>query len=197
MSRKKNRNRTFNQGFQNVPQGYGVLGGIYGQQNGIGDPRMFARIVAQEVRQAIGTGPLTTVQRTKKQQKTQNRNTRVKTQGQGQWQGQQRNFTQQGFQNIGVGNDETIYRQVCTLLAQHPNIDGTQVQVQVRGGEVNLLGAVPDLRTKKLVGRILLDRLPNIQVFDNLRVYGGQQHLAGMPFQQNQQQWPQNQSLMS
>lgn len=77
-----------------------------------------------------------------------------------------RGNTQRGnFSGVGPRNyrrdDETITQDVCELLARHPAIDASDVEVNVRQGEVTLRGTVID-RNMKLLSERILDRVPGV-----------------------------------
>lgn len=47
-------------------------------------------------------------------------------------------------------SDERIREEVSEALADHPEIDASEIEVQVSGGEVTLTGSAPDRRSKRL-----------------------------------------------
>jgi hypothetical protein len=60
----------------------------------------------------------------------------------------------EGFAGKGPKNyrrsDERIREEINERLTAHPEIDATEIDVQVKEGEVTLTGSVPDRRTKRL-----------------------------------------------
>jgi hypothetical protein len=52
-------------------------------------------------------------------------------------------------------SDTRIHDEVCELLAEHPEIDASEIDVVVKDGEVTLEGSVPDRRTKRLADEVL------------------------------------------
>lgn len=67
-------------------------------------------------------------------------------------------------------SDTRIHDQVCELLAEHPEIDATDIEVQVKDGGVTLTGLVPDRRTKRLADEAL-DEVMGVQdVHNRLKV---------------------------
>lgn len=98
-------------------------------------------------------------------------------QGRGQWEAGGRKQENPSFgQYRGVGprgytrSDERIKEDVSHLLSDHGGIDASQIEVQVKGGEVTLAGTVPDLRMKGLVLRVLSNAPGVQQLFDQVRV---------------------------
>ncbi len=49
-------------------------------------------------------------------------------------------------------SDERIHEEVCEQLAQHPDVDASDVEVEVRDGEVTLRGTIEDRWMKRLAG---------------------------------------------
>jgi osmotically-inducible protein OsmY len=47
--------------------------------------------------------------------------------------------------------DERILEDICDRLTQHAQIDATDIEVEVRDGEVTLTGTVEDRRIKRMV----------------------------------------------
>ena len=47
-------------------------------------------------------------------------------------------------------SDERIREEVCEALARHPEIDATDVEIRVQGGEVTLTGTVNERRAKRV-----------------------------------------------
>jgi hypothetical protein len=49
---------------------------------------------------------------------------------------------------------ERIHEEVCDRLEAHGNLDASDIEVKVEGGEVILTGTVPDRRTKRLAEQV-------------------------------------------
>jgi osmotically-inducible protein OsmY len=70
---------------------------------------------------------------------------------------QQRERDQMGLSYAGRGprtyrrSDETIHEEICELLTHHPEVDASEVEVEVEGGEVTLQGRVGDRDMRWLV----------------------------------------------
>jgi len=58
-----------------------------------------------------------------------------------------------------IRSDARIHDEVCEVLAAHPEIDASDVEVVVKDGEVTLDGSVGDRRTKRLAESVLDDVL--------------------------------------
>jgi hypothetical protein len=65
-----------------------------------------------------------------------------------------------------VRSDERIYEDVCEQMTRHGELDASNIEVQVRNGEVTLTGDVPDRRTKRLAEDIS-DSVPGVQDIHN------------------------------
>lgn len=50
--------------------------------------------------------------------------------------------------------DEQVYEDVCHRMMRHGQLDASQINVEVKNGEVTLTGNVPDRRAKRLAGDI-------------------------------------------
>jgi osmotically-inducible protein OsmY len=71
-----------------------------------------------------------------------------------------------GFQH----SDEDIKREVCTTLARHSDIDASNLEVEVKQGEVILTGFVDSRQTKYLVEDVVEDVMFVREVNNQLRV---------------------------
>jgi osmotically-inducible protein OsmY len=58
-------------------------------------------------------------------------------------------------------SSERIQEEVCELLARHPEIDASDMEVKVEDGSVILEGTVPDRQTKRLAERAI-DSIPGV-----------------------------------
>lgn len=56
-----------------------------------------------------------------------------------------------------VRSDERIHEQVCEALTDHPEIDASQIEVEVVAGEVTLKGTVSNRAIKRLAEDVLHD----------------------------------------
>lgn len=54
-------------------------------------------------------------------------------------------------------SDERIREEVCEALARHPEIDATDVEIRVQGGEVTLTGTVTERRAKRVAEDVVED----------------------------------------
>ena len=68
----------------------------------------------------------------------------------------QREWMQAGpYEGVGPKNyrrsDERILEDICMRLTQHNQIDASEVEVEVKDGEVTLIGTVEDRRIKRMV----------------------------------------------
>jgi hypothetical protein len=71
-----------------------------------------------------------------------------------------------------IRSDERIREDVSDRLEQHGEIDATEIEVRVSGGEVTLEGTVEDRRTKRLAEDII-ETCPGVkQVHNRIRVQG-------------------------
>lgn len=52
-------------------------------------------------------------------------------------------------------SDERMYEDVCERLMQHGQLDASQIEVEVKSGEVTLTGSVTDRRAKRLAEDIV------------------------------------------
>ena len=82
----------------------------------------------------------------------------------------------QGISHRGKGpqnwqrSDERIKEQVCEALSDDDHIDASNIEIQVKNGEVILTGTVEDRRTKRLA-EDLIERMPGVKDVQNqLRV---------------------------
>lgn len=87
----------------------------------------------------------------------------------------QTNWMQPGpFSGVGPRgyrrSDERILEEVCERLTQHAQIDASQIEIEVKEGEVTLTGSVDDRRIKRMV-EANVDRIPGvIDVHNRLRL---------------------------
>lgn len=81
-------------------------------------------------------------------------------------------------------NDERIKEDINEDLTQHPDLDATEIMVQVRSGEVTLTGTVDDRRSKRIAEEIA-ERVSGVKDVQNqIRVGSGQER--GQPGQQSE-----------
>lgn len=66
--------------------------------------------------------------------------------------------------------DERIYEEVCDRLAQHGQIDASDIEVKVENGEVTLDGTAPDRRQKRLAENVIESIWGVNDVHNHLRV---------------------------
>lgn len=66
--------------------------------------------------------------------------------------------------------DEKIHDEVCELLMNHYDIDASQIEVEVKGGVVNLGGAVESRRIKRMAEDVVFDLSGVVDVRNNLRI---------------------------
>lgn len=88
-----------------------------------------------------------------------------------------------------VRSDTRIHDEVCELLAHHPDIDASEIDVVVKDGEVTLTGTVPDRRMKRLADDVVDGIMGLHDVHNQLRVAkpvssengngNGSRHLTG------------------
>ena len=70
-------------------------------------------------------------------------------------------------------SDIRIYEDVCDRIAEHPAIDASEVEVEVKDGEVTLKGTVEERWMKRLAEDIA-EVIPGVQdVHNQIRVRGG------------------------
>jgi hypothetical protein len=75
-------------------------------------------------------------------------------------------------------SDERIHEEVCERLTQHAQIDASQIQIEVKEGQVTLTGTVEDRRMKRMV-EANVDRIQGvIDVHNHLRLSDNAQRLA-------------------
>src|SRR5579885_3062909 len=75
-----------------------------------------------------------------------------------------------------VRSDERIWEDVNERLTEHPQIDASDMEVQVKDGEVTLTGMVEDRRSKHLAADIAESVAGVREVYNQLRIH----HPAGM-----------------
>lgn len=67
-------------------------------------------------------------------------------------------------------SDERIWEEICESMADHPDIDAAEVEIQVAGGVVTLSGTVRD-RGMKRIAEYLAERGRGVRdVINNLRI---------------------------
>jgi osmotically-inducible protein OsmY len=70
-------------------------------------------------------------------------------------------------------SDERIREDVCDRLTQHPDVDASEIEVQVNNGEVTLTGSVED-RSQKRMAEDMVENLSGVrEVHNQLRVSKG------------------------
>lgn len=71
-------------------------------------------------------------------------------------------------------SDERIFEEVCDRLAQHAQIDASDMEVEVHEGEVTLKGTVEDRRIKRMA-ETSVEAIPGVvDVHNRLRLKGRQ-----------------------
>lgn len=78
-----------------------------------------------------------------------------------------------GFQR----SDDRIGEQVCMLLTDDPQVDASEIEVEVKGGEVTLSGTVPD-REMKWLAEDLAETVPGVREVHN-RLKSARRHSHG------------------
>lgn len=72
-------------------------------------------------------------------------------------------------------SDERIREDICDRLTEHPAIDASEIEVEVKNGEVTLTGAV-DSRAVKHLAEVMVETVAGVKdVHNQLRVSQGQQ----------------------
>lgn len=89
-------------------------------------------------------------------------------------------------------SDERIYEDVCEYLTEDPMIDATNIEVEVRDGEITLSGMVNSRQEKRRAAEIIEDISGVKDVHNNIRVSSGeatsvQQSEQGLGTQAGQQ----------
>jgi osmotically-inducible protein OsmY len=69
--------------------------------------------------------------------------------------------------------DERIREDVCERLTEHPDIDASEVEIQVNNGEVTLAGSVDDRHQKRLAEDVIENLWGVRDVHNHLRVSTG------------------------
>ena len=78
-------------------------------------------------------------------------------------------------------SDDRIRDEVCEALTRHPDIDASDVEIDVRGGEVTLRGMVDSRRTRRLAEDVIED-LPGVRdVHNELRSADRMRGSEGVP----------------
>jgi hypothetical protein len=86
--------------------------------------------------------------------------------GYGNWEGEYRGVGPRGYQR----SDEQLTNAVCERMSDDPRLDAREIEVQVREGEVKLLGTVPSRSAKRLAEE-LADSVGSVRdVHNQLRV---------------------------
>jgi hypothetical protein len=86
--------------------------------------------------------------------------------GYGNWEGEYRGVGPRGYQR----SDEQLTNAVCERMSDDPRLDAREIEVQVREGEVTLLGTVPSRSAKRLAEE-LADSVGSVRdVHNQLRV---------------------------
>jgi len=141
------RNRSFGEGYQ---------GGTYGQNYGQGYGQTYGQGFGQSYGQGFGGQSFG-----------------------GQGTGSYGNQATGGGRYVGRGpkgyqrSDERIREDVCERLTQHPEIDASEIDIQVSNGEVTLAGAVEDRHQKRLAEDITENVSGIREVNNQLRVSKG------------------------
>lgn len=79
-------------------------------------------------------------------------------------------------QHVGRGprsfqrSDERIEEEINEMLTRHPSIDASEIEVQVKSGEVTLAGSVPDRRMRHLSEDVAEQCLGVKEIINNIRV---------------------------
>jgi osmotically-inducible protein OsmY len=68
--------------------------------------------------------------------------------------------------------DERIHEEVCDRLTQHGRVDASEIQVQVKDGEVTLSGTVHDRRMKREAENVAEGVSGVVDVHNQLRLGG-------------------------
>jgi hypothetical protein len=76
-------------------------------------------------------------------------------------------------------SDERLNEEISERLMQHGQIDASNIDVEVRGGEVYLRGEVDDRQTKRMAEDILDDVMGITEVHNELRISRGRQGQSG------------------
>jgi osmotically-inducible protein OsmY len=63
-------------------------------------------------------------------------------------------------------SDDRIREDVCDRLTEHSDIDASDIEVNVKNGEVTLTGTIPERRIKYMVEQ-LVETLPGVQEIHN------------------------------
>ena len=67
-------------------------------------------------------------------------------------------YTGRGPRNY-LGSDERIFEEICQRMTQHGELDASDIEVQVSGGDVTLSGSVRTLSVNMAEAATRLDRL--------------------------------------
>jgi hypothetical protein len=77
--------------------------------------------------------------------------------------------------------DERIFEDVCDALTEAPDVDASDIDVEVKGGEVTLTGAVRDRRQKRIAEDVCED-VPGVDdVHNKLHVGASKEAHGGKP----------------
>jgi osmotically-inducible protein OsmY len=67
-------------------------------------------------------------------------------------------------------SDERIREDVCEMLARHPEVDASEIEVSVSDGAVTMTGTVEDISTKRLAANICHESYGVKDVHNQLRI---------------------------
>jgi BON domain len=76
-------------------------------------------------------------------------------------------------------SDDRIKEDINERLTDHPQIDATEIDIQVRNGEVTIGGSVEDRRVKRMVEDLVEGVSGVKEVHNQLRTNGGSQNKSG------------------
>lgn len=71
-------------------------------------------------------------------------------------------------------SNERLFEEVCDRLEAHGNLDASDIEVQVDGGEVTLTGTVPDRRSKRLAEAVAETVRGVVDIHNQLRLKRGE-----------------------
>lgn len=83
-------------------------------------------------------------------------------------------------------SDDRIREDINERLTDHPHIDASEIEIQVKDGEVTLTGHVEDRRTKRMVEDVAEGVSGVKEVHNNLRTSGANQGESGSSSSQSQ-----------
>ncbi|HUQ04121.1 MAG TPA: BON domain-containing protein [Kofleriaceae bacterium] len=76
-------------------------------------------------------------------------------------------------------SDERIREEVCDALSDDDHVDASNIEIQVKNGEVTLSGTVPDRRSKRMAEDCIEHVRGVKDVTNNIRVQDKQQEMSG------------------